>query len=345
MQRAEVQPSTDLPLTEIYDVALLDLDGVVYVGVEPVPGVAAAIAAVRETGMRPTFVTNNASRRASEVADLLSGMGVPATPEDVVTSAQAAAQLLGKRIPAGSAVLVVGTEALVEEVRAVGLAPVRTADPLPAAVVQGYGPNVGYHDLAEATVAIRGGAMWVATNTDGTLPSPRGPLPGNGALVAALQVATGVQPEVVGKPQPGLLQACLERTGARRPLMVGDRLDTDIAGAVAIGADSMVVLTGLTTPATLLQAAEGQRPTYIAYDLTGLVQAHPAVQINDGAASCTGFVASWDGPDLILSGRGAEPLDALRTLCAASWAADRSPGTVRAADNTAKRALEALRLG
>lgn len=344
-------PSDDSPtrrwLAEIYDVALLDLDGVVYVGSAPVPGVPKVLAAVRETPMRLAYVTNNASRRASEVTDLLSSMGVPVAVDEVVTSAQAAAHLLQERLAPGSAVLVVGTEALAEEVRGAGLTPVRAADPLPAAVVQGYGPNVGYRDLAEATVAIRNGAMWVATNTDGTLPSARGPVPGNGALVAALEVATGAKPTVVGKPQPGLLRESVQRTGSRRPLVVGDRLDTDIEGAVAVGADSLLVLSGVTTAALLLAAPSGQRPTYVAGDLGGLLQAYPVVTADDdgSGAKCGGFAARWDGLEMVLSGRGDEPLDALRALCAASWAANRPPGAVRATDPVATAALRTLGLG
>lgn len=332
-------------LTQTYDVALLDLDGVVYVGSQPVPGVPEVLAAARAAGLRLAYVTNNASRRATEVAALLSGMGVPATPEDVVTSAQAAAHLLSERLAPGSAVLVVGTEALAEEVRGAGLRPVRTADPAPAAVVQGYGPDVGYRDLAEATIAIRGGALWVATNTDSTAPSARGPVPGNGALVAALRVASGTQPEVVGKPHPGLHRECVERTGARRPLIVGDRLDTDILGAAVAGTDSMLVLTGVTTPTALLAAPKGSRPTYVAADLGGLLHVHPAVGVGGGEARCGGFVARWEGAQLMLSGAGDEPLNALRALCAMSWAAGGPPESVRASDGFAAAALHTLGMG
>ncbi len=331
-------------LCEIYDVALLDLDGVVYIGSEPVPGVAEILEAVRARGMRLAYVTNNASRRAAEIVELLAAMHVPVSREDVVTSAQAAAHLLQQRLTPGSAVLVVGTEALAEEVQAAGLTPVRSADPPPAAVVQGYGPGVGYRDLAEATVAIRRGALWVATNTDSTLPSPRGPLPGNGALIAALKLATGSQPEVVGKPQRGVLQESVVRTAARRPLVVGDRLDTDIEGAVAIGADSLLVLSGVTTPALLLAAQPGRRPTYVAQDLRGLLQAQPVPTTGEGEASCGGFVAQREGMDLVLSGAGDEVCDALRALCAASWAADRAPQAVRATGDDAAAAVRALGL-
>ncbi len=353
-QRADGSAATDAEaddvagsrrLAEIYDVALLDLDGVVYVGSEPVPGAPEVLAAARTAGMRLAYVTNNASRRASEVADLLSGMGVPASVEDVVTSAQAAGRLLQERLAPGSAVLVVGTQALEEEVRSVGLTPVRTADPVPAAVVQGYGPAVCYSDLAEAGFAIQGGAWWVATNTDATAPSERGPVPGNGALVAAIRVATGIEPEVVGKPHPGLHRECLERTGARRPLIVGDRLDTDIEGAVAAGTDSMLVLSGVTTARALLGAPRGQRPTYIAQDVAGLLRAHPPAALAGHQASLGGFTARRDGLDIVLFGSGADALDALRAMCAASWAGSEPTRSARAGEAAAVAALQVLGLG
>src|SRR5205807_176651 len=170
-------------------------------------------------------------------------------------------------------VLVVGAQSLESEVAAVGLKPVREADAEPVAVVQGYGPDVGWPELAEACVAVRRGAWWIATNADRTLPSPRGPLPGNGALVAALATALGREPdEVVGKPAPALFQRAAQRAGARRPLVVGDRLDTDIDGARRAGMDSMLVLTGVSTRADLDAAPPDRRPTYVAPDLSALLQ-------------------------------------------------------------------------
>jgi hypothetical protein len=156
----------------------------------------------------------------------------------VVTSAQAAVRWLVARLPAGSPVLVLGTDGLAEEVAVGGLAPVRVADTA-VAVVQGLDPATAWTDLAEASVVIRRGGLWVAGNDDSTYPSSRGPLPGNGALVAALVLATGKHPVVVGKPALDLHVASVERVGARRPLVVGDRLDTDVLGAVRAGADSL----------------------------------------------------------------------------------------------------------
>jgi glycerol 3-phosphatase-2 len=254
-----------------YDLVIFDLDGVVYLIDRPISGAAEAIERLRNAGTAVAFATNNASRRAADVAALLTGMGVPAKPDEVLNSAGAAAAVLAERLPAGAPVLVVGADALVTEVREAGLTPVSTAEEKPAAVVQGYGPEVGWRILAEAALAVRAGAMWVATNTDRTLPSPRGPLPGNGSLVAVLRTALDREPDlVVGKPEPGLFTTAASLSGARRPLVVGDRLDTDIQGAVGAGMDSMLVLTGVSGPADLLAAPPERRPTYVAADLSGL---------------------------------------------------------------------------
>ncbi len=338
------RPAAGRRLCDIYDVALLDLDGVVYLGSDPISGAAGYLGQARDNGMRLAYVTNNASRRAGEVAELLSGMGVPATADDVVTSGQAAAALLRRRLSPGSAVLVVGSEALAGEVAAVGLSPVRSADPLPAAVVQGYVAETSWRDLAEATIAVRGGAWWVATNTDSTLPSARGPLPGNGALVAAVGLATGKTPEVVGKPYPQLHSESVRRTGARRPLVVGDRLDTDVQGAVTAGADSLLVLTGVATPAETLAAPRHQQPSYLAEDLRGLLEKHVPVVADRGRAQCGGFGVRTVDDRLVLHGSGTERVDALRALCAVTWPGAPHSGPILAEGAAATAALAALGL-
>jgi glycerol-1-phosphatase len=258
-------------LVDGYDLVILDLDGVVYVGPEPVPGAVDAVNRLHELGKPLVYATNNAARRPDEVAGHLVSLGIPATADEVQTSSQAAAALLAERLPAGSRVLVVGTDGLAAEVAAAGLAPVSGADDGPVAVVQGYGPQVGWPQLAEACLAVRAGALWVATNADRTLPSPRGPLPGNGSLVAALATALDRRPdEVVGKPAPALFQRAAQRAGAARPLVVGDRLDTDIEGARRAGMDSMLVLTGVSTAEDLRAAPAQRRPTYVGKDLSAL---------------------------------------------------------------------------
>jgi HAD superfamily hydrolase (TIGR01450 family) len=334
------------PLCRAYDVGLLDLDGVVYLQEQPVRGAPRALAAARAAGMRLEFVTNNASRRPAEVASLLTALGVPAVPAEVVTSAQAAAALLADRLPAGSRVLVIGADALVAEVTEAGLTPVESADARPDAVVQGYSADLGWRQLAEAALAVRAGALWVATNGDLTLPSPRGPLPGNGALLAAVRAATGQAPdEIVGKPHPRLHAESVRRSGARRPLVVGDRLDTDIEGAVNAGTDSLLVLSGVTRPVDLLCAPPRRRPTYVASHLEGLVTAHPAVGVTARTA-CGPWTATRTGGEVLLAGEGEaeQEIDALRALCGAAWSGPGAPERVRAAGACAEVVLAELGL-
>jgi glycerol 3-phosphatase-2 len=309
------------PLDTAYDVALLDLDGVVYLGGTAIPGAAESLRKAHAAGMRLAYVTNNAFRTPAAIAALLTGFGVEATAQDVVTSAQAAARVLAERLPAGAPVLVVGGSGLRMALRERGLRPVSTALDRPQAVVQGYSPDVSYSMLAEGGLAVAAGALFVASNGDLTLPSARGSQPGNGSLVQVIATATGVHPLVAGKPEPPLHQESVLRTGAKHPLVVGDRLDTDIEGAHRVGADSLLVLTGVTGPAEAVLAPPSQRPTYLAEDLAGLLEPHPDVKRGDGAFSCGGWTVRRNGDQLELSGDG-ERIDGLRALCAAAWAAE-----------------------
>lgn len=334
-------------LLDQYDGVLLDLDGTAYRGPVAVPGATRSIRAVTAAGRAVGYVTNNAARGSAEVARHLAALGFEADPEHVLTSAQAAAALLAERLTTGDLVLVVGTEALLDEVRAVGLTVTRTFDDQPAAVVQGHSPDTSWADLAQACLAIRAGALWVACNVDPTLPTDRGELPGNGSMVAALRTATGGEPLVAGKPQRRLLDLAAARLGLVRPLVVGDRMDTDIAGGAASGMDTLLVLTGVSGPAELLGAPRPLRPTYLAADLGALHE--PAARAVIGArpdwsvelADLT-VTLGFAGPD------GAEPLDALRSLCVAVWAAEDTgggrPSRVQAADAVAGEALAALGL-
>lgn len=324
-------------LAHEYDCLLLDLDGTVFRGHEPTDGAVDTLAAVEA---RKFFVTNNASRGPGEVADHLRSMGFRVLSGDVVTSAQGAARLLSNQLPAGAKVLVVGTDALADEVAVVGLAPVRAWSDEPVAVVQGHSPHTGWSNLAEAALAIRGGALWVASNVDLTLPSERGLLPGNGSMVAALRAATGREPQVAGKPQPTLMRDALSRGHFDSPLVVGDRLDTDIAGAVAAQLPSLLVLSGVSTAADAIRACPAERPTYIGSDLrsltadsdTLLVAPHPAWRVELGQSG------------VIVHSTGAEPGDALsvvRATACAAWDAgfDGRPFAVEAADDAAGNAL------
>ena len=341
-------------LARTYDVALLDLDGVVYVGPEAVPAAPAALAQARKDGMRLAFVTNNAARPATAVAELLTRLGVPAEASEVITSAQTAAHFLARRLPAGAKVLVVGGAGLVDALTERGLTPVTSADEQPQAVVQGFSPDIDWARLSEGAIAIRRGAFWLATNLDSTVPSARGPLPGNGSLVAALRHATGVEPMATGKPDPTMHAETVERTGAQRPLVVGDRLDTDIEGAARVGCASLLVFSGVTTPRELLGAPANQRPDYLADDVGGVLEAHPGVVVDDDVARCGGWSVRVDGGQLVLStdddgrespgrgeaagtagrdgntgdaGFGSDALDALRALCWQAWTADLSDGS------------------
>jgi HAD superfamily hydrolase (TIGR01450 family) len=271
--------------------------------------------------MRLAYVTNNSSRTPAAIAAQLAGFGVPAQPADVVTSAQAAATLLAGRLAPGSAVLVVGGTGLRIAVRERGLRPVTVALERPAAVVQGYWPGVSYSLLSEGALAVAAGAWYVASNGDATMPTRRGRQPGNGALSQVIVYATGQQPVIAGKPEPPLHAEAVARTGAQRPLVVGDRLDTDIEGAVRAGAPSLLVLTGVTHPADVVLAPPHQRPSYLAADLAGLLEPHPAVAAGRGGFECGGWRAHRAGDQpIVLAGSG-DPVDGLRALCAAAWSA------------------------
>jgi len=309
------------PLDTAYDVALLDLDGTVYLSGAVIPGAAEALRKADAAGLRLAYVTNNAFRTPAAIAELLTSFGIRAAPQDVVTSAQAAARLLAERLPAGAAVLVIGGSGLRMAVRERGLRPVSTAADRPQAVVQGYSPDVSYSILAEGGLAVAAGALFVASNGDLTLPSRRGRQPGNGSLIQVIATATGVRPLVAGKPEPPLHHESVLRTGAERPLVVGDRLDTDIEGAHRVGSDSLLVLTGVTGPAEVILAPPSQRPTFLAEDLAGLLEPHPEVTSQDGTYRCGGWTARRDGNRLELAG-GGDRIDGLRASCAAAWAGD-----------------------
>lgn len=301
MSRPDWPPASDR-LLDVHDALLLDLDGVVYVGADPVPHAVEALLAAGEAGVTTAYVTNNASRPPDVVAEHLNSFGLPVQPHDVVTSAQAGAREVASRVPVGSRVLVVGGPGVAEAVLARGLVPVRSADDAPAAVLMGYGPDVAWTDLAEAAYAVGAGAVFVASNTDLSIPTARGIAPGNGTLVGAVVSATGREPVVAGKPYAPLMDESVERIGARRPLIVGDRLDTDIEAGHRTGIPSLLVLTGVTDVDTLLAAPADQRPTYLAADLRGL-----------GAAAV----------DLALVGDAAgsdDGLGALRAECRRAWA-------------------------
>ena len=306
------------PLSESYDLAMLDLDGVVYIGADAVPGAGEHLARVRETEMRCAFITNNASRPPETVAEHLEELGVPATADDVVTSAQAAARVLRDRLGDGARVALLGGPGLESALAEVGLVPVAVDDDA-AAVVSGYGPEVRWRDVMRAAVRIRDGLWWVASNTDRTIPTPFGVAPGHGVLVDTLARFADVEPEVAGKPARPLLDETVRRMGATRALMVGDRLDTDIEGAHRAEVDSLLVLTGVTGLPELVAARPQERPTYLAPDLGGLLTAHPEVVGDAGTWTVGGWSATAEHGTLRLRGSG-DAADWWRAAASCAWA-------------------------
>lgn len=309
---------SDVPLSAAYDLAMLDLDGVVYVGSHAVTGAPEHIARVRAAGLRCGFITNNASRSPATVAAHLRELGVEADDSDVVTSAQAAARLLADRLPASAPVAVLGSSALADEVRLAGLEPVSVDDPDARALVSGYGPDVLWRDVMRAAVRVRDGLWWVASNADSSIPTGYGLAPGHGVLVDTVSRFAGVAPLVAGKPERPLLDESVRRMGGTRPLMVGDRLDTDIAGATNAGVDSLLVLTGVTGLPELVRAGPDERPAYLARDLGGLLMPQPRPEQSGGETRCGGWVATVRGGGAEVAGRGSVD-DWWRALACAAW--------------------------
>jgi glycerol-1-phosphatase len=310
-------------IIDSYDGVLFDLDGVIYLGPVAVPGAVEGIAELHDRGTKIGFVTNNAARPPVAVADHLVELGIPATAADVVTSAQAAAHLLINRFGPGARILAVGGEGVTVALSEVGLVPVHSADDKPVAVIQGYGFDLRWQELNEAAVAIHRGAYWVATNIDSTRPTERGLVPGNGAAVAAVQLAVQAEPEVAGKPYRPLLDDTVSRLGAHHPLFVGDRLDTDIAGAVNAGLDSMLVLSGTHRAEELLGAAPGERPTFVGTDLRAVLRPPVTVSQTGTEFHCGAATASVGEGRLRVQRNGSTEVEAIWAAAhAAWWAAD-----------------------
>lgn len=306
------------PLAAAYDLAMLDLDGVVYVGRDAVPDVAEHLRAARASGMKLAFVTNNASRPPSVVRDHLNDLGVEAEVADVVTSAQAAARLVAERVPPGSRVFVIGGTGLEQALREEGLEPVQSVDTDPAAVVSGYHPDLRWRTVIDGAILVQRGLPWVASNTDRSVPTPHGPGPGNGVLVQAVADFTGVTPVVAGKPQPPLFEETRRRVGGARPLVVGDRLDTDIEGAQRAGFDSLLVLTGVTGLTELVAAPPHERPTYLAPTLAALTEPHPDVRREGAETVVAGWRAHVEDGALHVEGTGTAA-DWWRVVAWAAW--------------------------
>ena len=318
---------TEAPLADLYDVALLDLDGTAWAGDQTIDHAADAVLASRERGMKSAFVTNNAMRTPQQVADKLNAMGFEATPDMVMTSAMDAAANMAEELEEGAKVFMIGGEGLRQALAENGFTVVASADDEPVAVVQGLDKQVDWSTLSEGAFAIQRGAAYYATNLDATLPEERGQALGNGALVRAIRHATGKRPVAAGKPEASIYQRGARRVGGERPLAVGDRLETDIMGAVNARVPAMHVLTGVHGAQDVLRAPRGQRPSFLARDMRGLLEAHPGPKHHrDGTWTC-GFSqvakATRSGAltldDIELVDGQAVTIDSYRALAAAAW--------------------------
>jgi glycerol 3-phosphatase-2 len=323
--RRATEPATPL---EGVDLLLADLDGVVYTGPNAIPYAVDSLNRAAET-VRVGYITNNASRTDASVAGHLSDLGLNVRPSDVVTSPQAAVRLMSTHVAPGSTILVIGGDGLVDEVEKGGFSVTRSADDDPAAVIQGFSPEVGWPQLAEAAFALQGRTEaerpWIATNTDWTIPVARGIAPGNGTLVSAVHTAAGRLPLVAGKPEVAIFDEAVSRFGASRPLFIGDRLDTDILGANRAGIDSVLVLTGIDRAKQLIAADADSRPTYILRDLRGLAQPYPAATTaRDGAVTVGDARVAIEGNEVRIRAEGTDELNLLRAACAAIWNSGRA---------------------
>jgi glycerol 3-phosphatase-2 len=307
------------PLLESYDLAMFDLDGVVYVSGAAIDGVADRLRRVREAGVHVAFVTNNASRTPEKVAANLVRLGIDADAADVVTSAQAAARVVRERFGPGAHVLLLGGPGLESALAEADLVAVvePTADVV--AVVSGYGPDVLWKDVMRAATLVRDGLPYIASNGDLTIPTDYGLAPGHGVLVKAIADYAGVEPVVAGKPQRPLLDETVRRIGGERPLMVGDRLDTDIEGANVVGVDSLLVMTGVTHLGELVAATPELRPSFVAADTEGLFEAHVVPEVSDGTVSLGGWSGRVVDGRLAVEGAGGAS-DFWRVVAVAGWA-------------------------
>ena len=310
-------------LASNYDSLLLDLDGVVYQGAEAVVNAVESINRAADSGIQVGYLTNNSARRPETIAEQLVGFGISATPDQIVGSARAGVMLLATKITAGSKVLVVGGDGLRHAVTEQGFEVVDHASHSPAAVIQGFSPDVSWRELAQASFAIQGGAIWIATNQDWTVPVEQGIAPGNGTLVGAVHTAVGILPEIAGKPFRPIFDQALMQLGIKNPLMVGDRLDTDIRGANGAGIDSAVVMTGIVTRKELLAANPEDRPKFVLQDLTGLFKRYQSPKSTKRGAKCGDSIVELLGDRVVIVSGNPQSLETLKAACHLIWTSGR----------------------
>ncbi|MEY2694656.1 MAG: hypothetical protein RL142_1004 [Actinomycetota bacterium] len=302
-----------------YDSVLADLDGVIYEGGKAIEHAVDSINMLAEQGIKVGYVTNNSSRKPETIASQIADYGISVSPDDVVSSGQTGVELLSTLVPAGSKVLVVGGEGLRTYTEAGGFVLVGDSSEKPDAVIQGFAPDVSWKHLSEAAYSIQNGAKWVATNQDWTIPQERGLAPGNGTLVSAVHTAVGQLPLVAGKPEVAIFQTAIKRFGVKRPLFVGDRIDTDILGANRAGIDSALVLTGVSDAKELLSSPKDSHPIFILGDLRELFTPYQAPKATKfGYKLRDAEVELLERKVRVIHG-DPKSLDVLRCACAVIW--------------------------
>lgn len=302
-----------------FDTVLLDLDGVIYEGKNPIVDAVESVSALQQKQIPVGYITNNSSRKPEAIAKQLGEFGLALNDEDIVSSAQAGVELLATQIPAGSKVLVVGGEGLRFEVSRAGFELVASSEDNPAAVIQGFAPDVSWNDLAEASYAVANGARWIATNQDWTIPREKGLAPGNGTLVSAVHTAVGQLPLVAGKPERAIFATATARFGSSSAIYVGDRLDTDVLGANQAGLGSGLVMTGVTTRKELLAARADSRPTYILETLKDLLTEYRSPIKTKRGYKLGQAEVELLGEKVVVSFGDPTSLDALKCACLTIW--------------------------
>ncbi|AKA96585.1 HAD-IIA family hydrolase [Corynebacterium ulcerans] len=323
-----------MSLLQHHDALFFDLDGTVWEGGRALP---MAVEAFEKNTLPVAFITNNASRGPSAVAEMLQKIGIAARPEDVLTSAQAAIDLAAEYLQPGDTVYVLGTDSFKDLARSAGYTVAVSADEKPRAVFHGHNPETGWAELSEAAMSIRNGARYFASNLDSTLPTERGLCVGNGSMVAAIVNATGVHPVSAGKPGAAMFNVAAQRLGVSAPLAIGDRLNTDIAGGVAADMATLHVMTGVSRHWDLLRAIPSERPTYLGLNLSDLF-ASPNKLLPGSQGD---FHAEWCGNDIELSGgtSAATPMEALRTVAGIAWEHEAWTGKLLTRGEHAERVL------
>lgn len=336
--------SCDSPLSEVFRLALLDLDGVVYRGGNAVEHAAEEIESAQNHGMAIEYSTNNSSRFQAVVAKQLESFGLSVKPWQIITSSVVAARMVARHVERGSRVLVLGAEHLQEEVKRAGLQPVTSCEYNPKAVIQGWYPKMTWQEMAEVSFAVEHGAKYFVTNRDLTIPRELGIAPGCGSMIQAVINATGVEPIAsAGKPESAMydearllvaansshseneLKEYTEKDEFGNPvisiahsLAVGDRLDTDIEAGTRGGYESLLVLTGVTDPRMLMLAPAHLRPSFVAKDLRGLNESHMAPKrVDDNTFVCGSAKAQLTANSIEVN--DASDLNALRAACALAW--------------------------